>query len=88
MAWAFYLEGNNKAYLSQFKSHLSPNNFPTPFLNLHDLSKLTHILLIRQNPGARIIEIQVGLPGLSIPVLLHFQDCFDRLGGLNSTGEI
>jgi hypothetical protein len=44
--------------------------------------------IIRQNPKARVIEIQIGLPGLSVPVLLHFQKCFDGLGWLISIAEI
>ena len=51
-------------------------------LNLHHPTKLLLVLLIRQNPGPGIIEIQVGLPGLSVPVLLHFKNCDDRLGEL------
>ncbi len=58
------------------------------FLNLHNLTKLIHVFLIGQNPGAGVIKIQVGLPGLSVPVLFHFQDCFNRLGWLISIGEI
>jgi len=64
------------------------NNWPTLFLNLHYFTKLIHVFLIRQNPGAGIVEIQIYLPGLSIPVLLHFQNCFDRLEWLISGAEI
>ena len=36
--------------------------------------KLIHVLLIRQNLGARIIKIQIGLPGLSVPGSEEFSD--------------
>ena len=70
------------------KRSFFPIYLTNPFLNLHNLTKLIHVLIIRQNPGAGIIEIQIGLPGLSIPVLLDLQDCFDRLGWSIPIAEI
>jgi len=77
-----------------FPDHSRPENSENHLLRvpswpkLHSLTKLIHVFLIRQNPGAGVIKIQVGLPGLSIPVLFDLQDCFDRLGWLISIRPI
>gem|GEM_PF-2458953 len=52
-----------------------------PLLNLHSLSKLIHIFLIRQGPGSRVIKIQIGLPSLSIPLFFTFKVALTGVGG-------